>query len=50
MSDRVDEVIRNVRQIHTEYWKRVSGEHGKEVEDQERGGDVLIVSHGHFSK
>lgn len=50
MTKRVDEVIAKVQKIHADYWHRVSGHQSKQVDDDERGGDVLIVSHGHFTK
>lgn len=47
MTKRVDGIIEKVKQIHAEYWKQV--EDGK-CKPGTQGGDVLIVSHGHFSK
>ncbi|KAK9899415.1 phosphoglycerate mutase-like protein [Cystobasidium minutum MCA 4210] len=44
MSDRVDEVVQYVRKMHNEW---LSAEERKE---DDRGGDVVIVSHGHFSR
>ena len=47
MTKRVDAFIERVKSIHEEYWKEV--ESGK-CKPGTQGGDVLIVSHGHFSK
>ena len=47
MSARVDGVIERVRQIHAEYWRKVQS---GECEAGTQGGDVLILTHGHFSK
>jgi probable phosphoglycerate mutase len=47
ISQRVDKVIDEIRQIHTEYWKQVQK---GTCQAGTQGGDVLIVTHGHFSK
>jgi len=47
MQDRVDQVVAKVQKIHKDYWENVKA--GK-VHAGEKGGDVLIVTHGHFSK
>lgn len=47
ITKRVDEVIERIRGIHATYWKEV--EEGK-CKPGTQGGDVLIVTHGHFSK
>ncbi|CAD6578516.1 MAG: hypothetical protein CYPHOPRED_000605 [Cyphobasidiales sp. Tagirdzhanova-0007] len=44
---RVDGMIEKVKEIHREYWQKVQD--GK-YEAGTQGGDVLIVTHGHFSK
>lgn len=44
MSDRVDGVIKRIRDLHAEYWKKASA--GEEISP----ADVLIVSHGYFSR
>ena len=40
-------MIEKVKEIHREYWQKVQD--GK-YEAGTQGGDVLIVTHGHFSK
>lgn len=46
MCKRVDTVIQKIADMHDSYTKRcVLGD-----EKQEGGADVLIVSHGHFSR
>lgn len=47
MEQRVDEVVKKVQKIHHDYWETVKA--GK-CHAGEQGGDVLIVTHGHFSK
>ncbi|KAF7845875.1 hypothetical protein BT93_L0222 [Corymbia citriodora subsp. variegata] len=47
MKERVDGVIEEIRKTHQEYWTRVKS---GECEAGTQGGDVLVVSHGHFSK
>jgi hypothetical protein len=42
---RVDKVIMRIKQVHADYWAKA-----QEASSPDRGGDVLIVSHGHFSK
>ncbi|EIN08823.1 phosphoglycerate mutase-like protein [Punctularia strigosozonata HHB-11173 SS5] len=44
MCARVDEVVKEVKRIHREWYEDPARKDG------ERGGDVLIVSHGHFSR
>jgi len=44
MSDRVDGVIKRIQAIQADYWKKASA--GENVEP----ADVLIVSHGYFSR
>ena len=44
MSARVDEVVEYVRNIHRQWMNRPHAQEGDE------GGDVLIISHGHFSR
>lgn len=47
MTVRVDDVVAQVRRVHQQYWATVKA--GK-CQAGEQGGDVLIVTHGHFSK
>jgi probable phosphoglycerate mutase len=47
MTARVDAVIARVRNAHSEYWARVQK---GECQAGTQGGDVLLVTHGHFSK
>lgn len=47
ITKRVDKVIEKVKSIHASYWERV--EKGL-CKAGTQGGDVLIVTHGHFSK
>ncbi|EJU02843.1 phosphoglycerate mutase-like protein [Dacryopinax primogenitus] len=44
MSDRADEVVRAVKDSHKAWYE------SPEREEGDVGGDVLIVSHGHFSR
>ena len=44
MSDRVDGVIKRIQAIQADYWRKASV--GENVEP----ADVLIVSHGYFSR
>lgn len=47
MTKRVDAAIDRVRRVHRDYWTRVQK---GECEAGTQGGDVLLVTHGHFSK
>lgn len=47
MTDRVDKLIDEIKEIHTNYWKRCQS---GEATEEDAGGDVLIVSHGHYSR
>ena len=47
MTERVDRVIKKVQKIHQDYWQKVSD---GSCQAGTQGGDVLIVTHGHFSK
>lgn len=47
ITKRVDKAIEKVKAVHADYWKNV--EAGK-CKPGSQGGDVLIVTHGHFSK
>ncbi|KZO94085.1 phosphoglycerate mutase-like protein [Calocera viscosa TUFC12733] len=44
MTARADEVVTAVREAHRRWYE------SPEREDGDKGGDVLIVSHGHFSR
>ncbi|KZT41838.1 phosphoglycerate mutase-like protein [Sistotremastrum suecicum HHB10207 ss-3] len=44
MSDRADEAVKAVKEIHRAWFEDPSRN------DNDKGGDVLIVSHGHFSR
>ncbi|KAL7010018.1 hypothetical protein EMMF5_000037 [Cystobasidiomycetes sp. EMM_F5] len=44
MTERVDEAVEHIRKLHREW---IEGPHESE---QDIGGDVLIISHGHFSR
>jgi hypothetical protein len=43
MSDRADEVVNYVKQIHRDYVE-------SEGRDESTPGNVLIITHGHFSR
>lgn len=47
MTERVDKAIARIRKVHASYWARVQK---GECEAGTQGGDVLVVTHGHFSK
>lgn len=44
MTARVDEVVKSVKKIHTAW------ANDPDRKEDDKGGDVLIVSHGHFSR
>jgi probable phosphoglycerate mutase len=44
MEARADEVVNYVKSIHKEWMRRPNGQ------EADQGGDVLILSHGHFSR
>lgn len=44
MSDRTDEVVAYVRKIHNDWLS------APERQADDKGGDVVIISHGHFSR
>jgi broad specificity phosphatase PhoE len=47
ITKRVDKVVKQVHDFQLDYWRRVQA---GEVNDSMPGGDVVIISHGHFSK
>ncbi|GAA93590.1 uncharacterized protein L969DRAFT_18704 [Mixia osmundae IAM 14324] len=48
MQERVDKVVHTVAKVHEEHWQKVKS--GQRGDAGGEGGDVLIVTHGHFSK
>lgn len=44
LSDRADAVVNKVKEIHTKWLQ------DPERNPDDKGGDVLVVSHGHFSR
>lgn len=44
MEVRADEVVNYVKSIHKEWMSRA------DAQSDDQGGDVLILSHGHFSR
>lgn len=44
MSDRADEVVNYVTKLHQD-WLSAEGRN-----ETDKGGDVVIISHGHFSR
>lgn len=44
MSDRADEVVSYVRKMHTDWLSDASRK------EDDKGGDVVVITHGHFSR
>jgi len=44
MTARVDEVVATIKQIHLDWYNAPNRK------ETDKGGDILIVSHGHFSR
>jgi len=47
MCDRVDKVINQIVDIHNEYGNKLQK---GQIKDADSGADVVILSHGHFSR